>query len=110
MERRRTDRRRRRSYKLQQGSFFGTFADNYVDSTLTTWSITPRLSIKNDIFGLRSNILTGIDYYDAKYNSDRSKSNGLPQFMPTTCRRTVSCNKTIGILTTDFPMAPASRI
>jgi iron complex outermembrane receptor protein len=65
-------------HKLQQGSFFGTFADNYVDSALTTWSITPRLSIKNDIFGLRSNILTGIDYYDAKYNSDRSKSNGLP--------------------------------
>jgi iron complex outermembrane receptor protein len=27
-------------HKLQQGSFFGTFADNYVDSTLTTWSIT----------------------------------------------------------------------
>ncbi|HEX7790248.1 MAG TPA: TonB-dependent receptor plug domain-containing protein, partial [Afipia sp.] len=41
-------------HKLQQGSFFGTFADNYVDSALTTWSITPRLSIKNEIFGLRS--------------------------------------------------------
>ena len=93
-------------HKLQQGSFFGTFADNYVDSTLTTWSITPRLSIKNDIFGLRSNILTGIDYYDAKYNSDRSKSNGLPPIHAyDLSQRTVAgyWQQTIGILpTTDF--------
>jgi len=93
-------------HKLQQGSFFGTFADNYVDSVLTTWSITPRLSIKNDIFGLRSNILTGIDYYDAKYNSDRSKSNGLPPIHAyNLSQRTVAgyWQQTIGVLpTTDF--------
>lgn len=93
-------------HKLQQGSFFGTFADNYVDSVLTTWSVTPRLSIKNDIFGLRSNILTGIDYYDAKYNSDRSKSNGLPPIHAyDLSQRTVAgyWQQTIGVLpTTDF--------
>lgn len=93
-------------HKLQQGSFFGTFADNYVDSVLTTWSITPRLNIKNDIFGLRSNILTGIDYYDAKYNSDRSKSNGLPPIHAyDLSQRTVAgyWQQTLGVLpTTDF--------
>lgn len=93
-------------HKLQQGSFFGTFADNYVDSTLTTWSITPRLSIKNDIFGLRSNILTGIDYYDATYDSDRSKAKGLaPIHAYDLSQRTVAgyWQQTIGVLpTTDF--------
>jgi iron complex outermembrane receptor protein len=60
--------------KKSQGGFFGTLPTipfNYVDSHLQTWSITPRLSIKNSLFGVPSQILTGIDYYDAAYNSDR---------------------------------------
>ena len=60
--------------KKSQGGFFGTLPTipfNYVDSHLQTWSITPRLSIKNALFGVPSQILTGIDYYDATYNSDR---------------------------------------
>jgi iron complex outermembrane recepter protein len=60
--------------KKSQGGFFGTLPTipfNYVDSHLQTWSITPRLSIKNSLFGVPSQILTGIDYYDAAYTSDR---------------------------------------
>jgi iron complex outermembrane recepter protein len=60
--------------KKSQAGFFGTLPTipfNYVDSHLQTWSITPRLSIKNSLFGVPSQILTGIDYYDAAYNSDR---------------------------------------
>jgi iron complex outermembrane receptor protein len=67
--------------KKQQGGFFGTdltMPFNYVDSHLQTWSITPRLSIKNAIFGVPSNILTGIDYYDATYHSDRPEFKGAP--------------------------------
>jgi iron complex outermembrane receptor protein len=69
--------------KKQQAGFFGNvpldpFAFSYVDSTLTTWSITPRLNIKNPFFGLPSNILTGIDYYDATYHSDRPAFQGAP--------------------------------
>jgi iron complex outermembrane receptor protein len=64
--------------KRQQAGYFSPFAENHVDSTLQTWSVTPRLSIKNDVFGLRSNILTGIDYYDATYDSDRSMFKGMP--------------------------------
>src|SRR5262249_25133580 len=63
--------------KRQQGSFFSPFQESYVDSKLLTWSITPRVNIKNDVFGYRSNILTGIDYYDSKYDSDRSQFQGL---------------------------------
>ena len=62
--------------KKQQAGFFGdtpapSFASSYVDTTLQTWSLTPRLSIKNPILGIPSNILTGVDYYDATYHSDR---------------------------------------
>ena len=92
--------------KQQQGSFFGTFADAYVDSNLTTWSITPRLSIKNDLFGLRSSILTGLDYYDAKYDSDRSKLQGLaPIHVYNLSQQSVAgyWQQTLGVLpTTDF--------
>jgi iron complex outermembrane recepter protein len=64
--------------KKTQGAFFNAFGDSYVDSHLQTWSITPRLSIKNVIFGLPSSILTGIDYYDATYHSERPTDKGLP--------------------------------
>lgn len=92
--------------KKQQGSFFSPFAESYVDSTLTTWSITPRLSIKNNVFGLRSNILTGIDYYDAKYDSERPMFKGLaPIHTYNLAQRTLGgyWQQTIGVLpTTDF--------
>src|SRR5258706_6861902 len=66
--------------KKQQAGFFGatpfpSFSSSYVDTTLQTWSLTPRLSIKNPIFGIPSDILTGIDYYDATYHSNRSEFN-----------------------------------
>lgn len=59
--------------KKQQAGFFSPFAEAYVDSKLQTWSLTPRLDIKGDMFGLRSRILTGLDYYDATYDSNRSQ-------------------------------------
>jgi iron complex outermembrane receptor protein len=69
--------------KKQQAGFFGatpvpSFSSSYIDTTLQTWSITPRLSIKNAILGIPSNILTGVDYYDATYHSNRSQFNGFP--------------------------------
>lgn len=65
--------------KKQQAGFFGndpSIPFNYVDTHLQTWSITPRLSIKNPIMGIPSAILTGIDYYDATYHSDRPEFRG----------------------------------
>jgi iron complex outermembrane recepter protein len=71
--------------KKQQLGFFGTnpgssFASTYVDADLRTWSITPRLSVKNQIFGMPSSVLTGIDYYDATYHQDRGAFKGLTPF------------------------------
>jgi len=65
--------------KTQQAGFFGDPASpfglnySYVDTTLDTWSITPRLSIQNSFFGFKSDILAGIDYYNATYDSSRSQ-------------------------------------
>ncbi len=67
--------------KKQQAGFFGTSINvpfNYVDTHLQTWSITPRLSIKNDLMGVPSQVLTGIDYYNADYHSDRPLFKGAP--------------------------------
>lgn len=68
--------------KRQQGGFFGdtpapSFASSYRDVHLTTWSITPRLSVKSLLFGLPSQLLTGIDYYDASYRQNFGEFEGL---------------------------------
>jgi iron complex outermembrane receptor protein len=69
--------------KDQQGGFFGavmapSFVSTYVESRLKQWSITPRLSVKNLIFGMPSQILTGIDYYDSTFHQDTGAFRGLP--------------------------------
>jgi iron complex outermembrane recepter protein len=66
-----------------QSGFFGpvptiSFASTYNDAALQTWSITPRLSVKNTIFGLPSTILTGVDYYDSTFNQQRGAFKGVP--------------------------------
>ena len=97
--------------KKQQLGFFGTnpgssFASTYVDADLLTWSITPRLSVKNAILGLPSSILTGIDYYDATFHQDRGAFKGLaPQHMYDLSQQTLAgyWQQTVGLLpTTDF--------
>lgn len=69
--------------KDQQAGFFGNFPledfnASYDNTRLQTWSLTPRLSIKNPMFGLPSAILTGIDYYNASYHSERSELESTP--------------------------------
>jgi iron complex outermembrane receptor protein len=101
--------------KTSQGGFFGaipfasplpSFSSSYVDSDLTTWSITPRLSVKNVLFGLPSQILTGIDYYDATFNQSRSAFKGLAaDHLYDLSQKTLAgyWQQTLGLLpTTDF--------
>jgi iron complex outermembrane receptor protein len=98
-----------REKKQQAAFFFGndmTVPLNYVDTHLQTWSLTPRLSIKNAIFGAPSNILTGIDYYDATYHSERPEFKGAPPIhVYDLSQRTLAgyWQHTVGLLpTTDF--------
>jgi iron complex outermembrane receptor protein len=97
--------------KKQQGSFFGgvplsTFNFTYVDAKLQSWSLTPRLSIKNVVFDMPSNILTGIDFYDATFHQNRGAFIGAPPIhMYDLSQQTVAAywQQTIGFLpTTDF--------
>ncbi|THD66946.1 MAG: TonB-dependent receptor [Bradyrhizobium sp.] len=93
--------------KMQQAEFFsGATPFSYVDTTLVTWSLTPRMSIKNLAFGLPSAILTGFDFYDATYHSNRSEFQGAaPLDVYNGTQKTFAAywQQTIGILpTTDF--------
>lgn len=77
--------------KQQQAVFFSSFGNSAIDSVLQTWSLTPRLRITNPVFGLASTILTGIDYYDAAYGSNRGVAlGGTPIHVYDLRQRTVS--------------------
>jgi iron complex outermembrane receptor protein len=101
--------------KDTQSGFFGaipfasplpSFSSTYNDASLQTWSLTPRLSVKNVIFGMPSQILTGIDYYDAAFRQDRGAFQGLPpDHTYNLSQQTVAgyWQQTLGLLpTTDF--------
>ena len=92
--------------KKQQAGFFDPFGNSYVDAHLQTWSITPRLSVKNVMFGMPSAILTGIDYYDATFHQERPTDRGLaPIHTYDLQQQTLGgyFQQTIGLLpTTDF--------
>ena len=90
-----------------------TIRYNYVDSHLQTWSITPRLSIKNAMFGLPSSILTGIDYYDATFHRSGRCSRARRRSIPMICRSKrwpATGNKRSGCCRQPIsPTAPESR-
>lgn len=47
---------------------------NYVNTVMTTTSLTPRLDVSHRLFGVQNRLLTGIDIYNTQYNSDRPTS------------------------------------
>ncbi len=75
--------------KFQQSQFFNYFDSsfnynasaatpmNYVDTVMTTSSVTPRLDVSHRLFGLSNRLLTGVDIYNTQYNSDRPTAPGL---------------------------------
>jgi len=76
--------------KFQQAQFFNYFDPitflyninaaspmNYVDTVMTTSSFTPRLDVAHRLFGVPNKLLTGIDFYNTQYNSDRPTAPGL---------------------------------
>ncbi|WIG50273.1 MAG: TonB-dependent receptor [Afipia sp.] len=103
--------------KKQQAGFFGDpnyvlsfpgdrFPYAYVDSDLTTWFITPRLSMKNTFGSVTSSILTGLDYYDARYSSNRQYTiSDPPNHAYNLSQQTIAgyWQQTLGLLpSTDF--------
>jgi iron complex outermembrane receptor protein len=77
--------------KYQQSQFYNYFNDptftfnpatavsaNYVNTVMTTSSLTPRLGSHHQLFGVPNHLLTGIDLYNTQYDSDRSQAPGTP--------------------------------
>lgn len=75
--------------KFQQATFYdyfpspaftynaaGATPSSYVDTVMTTSSLTPRLDATHRLFGVQNRLLTGIDLYNTQYNSDRSQRPG----------------------------------
>jgi len=52
---------------------FGGGFTSYIDTTLSTWSATPRINLSHNLFGQAATTITGIDYYDSSYDSDRGQ-------------------------------------
>jgi iron complex outermembrane receptor protein len=50
---------------------------NYVDTVMTTSSVTPRLDAAHELFGVPNRLLTGVDIYTTQYNSARPTAPGL---------------------------------
>jgi iron complex outermembrane receptor protein len=92
--------------KQQQATFYSTFGNSAIDTVLQTWSLTPRLRITTPMFGLTSTILTGIDFGDAGYGSNRSQAlGGTPSRIYDLSQRTIAgyWQQTIAFApTTDF--------
>jgi iron complex outermembrane recepter protein len=75
--------------KYQQSNFLNYFNNpgfvfdpstagpmSYANTVMTTSSLTPRLDISNQAFGVPNHLLTGIDIYNTQYDSDRSDTPG----------------------------------
>jgi iron complex outermembrane receptor protein len=64
--------------KDEQAAFFGDFFNPSsgvpraaVETTLTTWSLTPRVKVDSALNGMPWKATGGVDFYHAQYDSDR---------------------------------------
>ncbi len=76
--------------KFQQSQFYDYFPaasgfaysaslggpQNYVNTGMTTTSLTPRLDVAHNLFGMPGRLLTGVDFYTTQYDSDRYQFQG----------------------------------
>lgn len=63
-------------HKEQQAAFYSTWGNSYSDTSLTTLSLTPRLSAEHGLFGFAGKALVGFDAYQSYYDSDRMVNKG----------------------------------
>ena len=63
-------------HKDQQSSFYDFGFDSYDDRSLTTLSLTPRVTIEHRLFGLPGKAITGIDLYQSYFADDQAVDRG----------------------------------
>jgi iron complex outermembrane receptor protein len=49
---------------------------SYINTGMTTSSLTPRLDVSHQLFGVSNRLLTGLDLYNTQYDSDRFPAPG----------------------------------
>jgi len=89
--------------KFQQSQFFNYFNNpfftfdpstagpaNYVNTVMTTSSVTPRIDMRHQLFGVPNRLLTGFDFYNTQYDSDRPQAEGLPDIHRYSIRQTTA--------------------
>jgi len=93
---------RRKDQEARTVSSFGTQFDTYIDTELTTWSLTPRIEADAMLSGMGLSSTFGLDYYYADYNSDRQTTfdgaafhvyNGFQQSLGLYAQNTLALNK-----------------
>jgi len=65
-------------HKAQQAAAMLAFLENYIDTTLTTLSLTPRIISSQTVLGLPAKAVAGVDVYHSNYDSARSLRKGDP--------------------------------
>ena len=62
-------------YRNKNSTAFLELGDfsSYVDTDLSSWSLTPRVKIKNQLFSLPGTLIAGLDYYVSSYDSIRAQ-------------------------------------
>ena len=78
--------------KKQQAGFFGNFFDpaapdprSYVEATLTTTSVTPRVKLNSSVFGMPLRSISGLDWYLSEYKiaaQPRTGRRAVPSLRP----------------------------
>lgn len=89
--------------KFQQSQFFNYFpapsfnfdpnsteSSNYINTGMTTTSLTPRLVMAHNAFGVPNELKTGVDLYNTQYDSDRSQAPGTPTIHHYNIRQTTA--------------------
>jgi len=64
--------RDKRQLAFYDDYFFGGLFTSYVDTDLSTWSITPRFRRRAPLMGDRGATVLGVDFYRSSYDSRRS--------------------------------------
>jgi iron complex outermembrane receptor protein len=73
--------------KFQRSEFFNYFStgpfdpstavpSNFINTGMTTTSLTPRVDMSGQLFGIQNHLLTGLDFYNTRYDSDRYEAPG----------------------------------
>lgn len=64
-------------HKDQQSTYYSSFGDTYDDRSLSTLSLTPRLTVDHRLFGLPGKAIVGMDLYQSYFWDHQQNDDGI---------------------------------